>query len=42
MLRWLAGALDRPIARFALPPMYPPSRPVPIAALAGLPQLDGK
>ena len=41
MLRWLAGALERPIGRFALPPMYPPARPVPIAALAALPHLDG-
>ena len=42
MLRWLAGALERPIGRFVLPPLYPPSRPVPIAAMAGLARLDGE
>jgi len=40
MLRWLAGALDRPIGRLALPPIHPPARPVPVAALAAFPHLD--
>ena len=38
MVRWLAGALNIPIGRLPLPTLYPPARPVPIAALAHVPE----